>query len=388
MRAVHFGAGNIGRGFIGLLLARSGYRVCFVDVKPELLALLRSRRRYTVRVLGYGEGGPVTRTEVVEGFEALDARDRDAVAGAIAGADLVTTSVGAGVLESIAPLIAEGLRRRGPRPLNVIACENLLGAGDKLREAVARELGEAPRHAGFPNAVVDRIVPNAAGPRGDDPLEVAVEEYHEWLVDARGIVEPAPAVTGMQVVDDLHAYAERKLFGLNGGHAIVAYLGHLRGHATIDRAARDPLVRATLLGALVETGLLLTRRHGFGESEQARYSAALLRRFENPALADAVQRVGREPLRKLAAGDRLVRPARLALEEGIWPVCLARGIAAGYLFDAPEDPQARELRARVERDGLAAALAAVSGIEPGSLLGELVQEEYRRLSRLRHPARA
>ena len=382
MRAVHFGAGNIGRGFIGLLLARSGYRVSFVDVKPDLLDLLRASRRYTVRIVGYGEGGPVTRTEVVEDFDVVDGRDRDAVAEAIARADLVTTSVGAGVLESLAPSIATGLRRRGGRPLNVIACENLLGAGDRLRQAVARELGETPRHAGFPNAVVDRIVPNA-GASGDDPLEVAVEEYHEWLVDAGGVVDPAPAVAGMHLVDNLEAYAERKLFGLNGSHSVVAYLGYRLGYATIDQAARDPLVRATLLGALVETGLLLARRHGFREEEQARYAAALLRRFDNPALADSVQRVGREPLRKLAAGDRLARPARLAAELGIWPVCLARGLAAGYLFDAPEDAQAQELQNRVEREGLAAVLVSVSGIEPESLLGQLVQEEYRRLRQLR-----
>ena len=112
MFALHFGAGNIGRGFIGYLLVRSGYQVTFVDVKPDLVRLIQERGRYSVHVLG-----PEPRVEWVEGVTALDGTDADRVADAVARADLVTTAVGASVLPKLAPVIAEGLRRRGGRPL-------------------------------------------------------------------------------------------------------------------------------------------------------------------------------------------------------------------------------------------------------------------------------
>lgn len=376
MLAVHFGAGNIGRGFIGWLLARSGYDVCFVDVNPDLVRLIQERRSYTVRLLGE----QVTE-ERVEGITAIDGRDPAVVARAIAEADLVTTSVGPNILVHIAPAIAAGLRLRGDRPVNLIACENMVGSGDALRRAVAEHLGGAPLNAGFPNAVVDRIVPNFRPAAGEDPLLIAVESYFEWLVDAAGFVGPAPVVTGMRPVHNLPAYTERKLFGLNTGHAVVAYLGYLRRHTYIHEAVRDPLVRASLLSIFVEAGMALVLEHGFTEAEQAQYAARILQRFENSALGDLVVRVGRDPLRKLAPQDRLVAPARMALRHGIIPRTLARGIAAGYLFAPAEDSAAATLQERVREQGLADALVAVSGIDPADDLGRLVQQEYEMLQK-------
>lgn len=375
MNAVHFGAGNIGRGFIGLLLARSGYRVTFVDVAPDLVRQLQERGGYTVKLLA--EGAPAER---VEGVTALDGRDGAAVAAAVAVADLVTTSVGPLALPKIAPAIADGLRLRHGRPLHLIACENMVRASAVLRDAVLAQTGGDPLGAAFPNAVVDRIVPNYQPQPGEDPLTIAVEPYCEWLVEDAAFIAPIAPVEGMGRVGKLDAYTERKLFGLNTGHAIVAYLGHLRGHRYIHEAVHDPVVRATLLGALVEAGLALVLRHGFTEAEQTAYAAQLLQRFANAALADPVVRVGREPLRKLSPKDRLVAPALLALEQGIAPRCLARGIAAGYRFEPPEDPTGVELARRVRQEGIAQVAAQVSGAAPDSVLGRLIAQEYAMLA--------
>ena len=118
MRAVHFGAGNIGRGFIGALLARSGYEVCFIDINETLVEALNERRSYRVVRVG------AAREEMeISNVRAINSRtDGERAVSAIADADLVTTAVGANVLPQIAGLIAEGLRRRmreTGRPLNV-----------------------------------------------------------------------------------------------------------------------------------------------------------------------------------------------------------------------------------------------------------------------------
>ena len=163
MRAVHFGAGNIGRGFIGQLLHESGYDITFVDVRDDVVDALKTEERYEVILANEGEEHiPVDRVTALH-----SGRDADEVTQRLAGADLVTTAVGPSVLPVIAPAIAKGLLERaqlGGTPVNVIACENMVGASQLLRgfvmEHVPDESAEAISSiAGFPNAAVDRIVP-------------------------------------------------------------------------------------------------------------------------------------------------------------------------------------------------------------------------------------
>src|ERR671917_1260902 len=132
MRAVHFGAGNIGRGFIGQLLHESGYDITFVDVRDDVVDALKTEGRYEVILADEREGHiPVDRvTALHSGRDAEEETER------LAGADLVTTAVGPSVLPVIAPAIAKGLLERvrlGGTPGNVNALENKVGGGQGLR---------------------------------------------------------------------------------------------------------------------------------------------------------------------------------------------------------------------------------------------------------------
>jgi mannitol-1-phosphate 5-dehydrogenase len=149
MRSVHFGAGNIGRGFIGQILHESGYDIIFVDVRDDVVDALKTEGRYEVILAGEGEKHiPVDRVTALH-----SGRDAEEVTERLAEADLITTAVGPSVLPVIASAIAKGLLERarlGGAPVNVIACENMVGASQALRDFVI---------SGFPNAAVDRIVP-------------------------------------------------------------------------------------------------------------------------------------------------------------------------------------------------------------------------------------
>jgi mannitol-1-phosphate 5-dehydrogenase len=98
-----------------------------------------------------------------------------------------------------------------------------------------------------------------------------------------------------------------------------------------------------------------------------------LKRFENPTLPDPVTRVGRDPKRKLAPADRLVKPAMLAVEAGVTPTNLATGIAAALLYDDPTDPQAMELGQALRNFGLDTVLNEVCQLPPHSVLAGLVR---------------
>jgi len=391
--AIIFGAGNVGRGFLGQLFSESGYEVCFVDIDATLVEALRARRAYTIRLVDNRHAeevrvGPVT--ALLASDTALGATS--AVAEALAVATLGATAVGARALPHIAPTVAAGISRRAERhieaPLNLIVCENLKGAARIFRGMVYQHLDDEARryaegHVGFVDTVIGRMVPELpAELRAQDPTLIIVEPYKELPVDRAGFVGPIPAVVGMQPCDDFDLYTARKLYLHNAGHAILGYLGYRYGYALGYEALEDPCIRAVLDGALEESLRGIVRRHGADEAWLRAHVADLVERFANRALADPVVRLARDPLRKLAPSDRLVGAARIAsygctaATEHV-PVNLALGIAAALTFDASEDPSSVELQRRIAAEGVEAVLASVCAIDPDEPLGRAVLERYR-----------
>ncbi|EKS1846683.1 mannitol-1-phosphate 5-dehydrogenase [Cronobacter muytjensii] len=368
MKALHFGAGNIGRGFIGKLLADAGIGLTFADVNQTVLDALNARHSYQVRVVGEQE-----QIDTVSGVDAVNSTSDDVVT-LIAQVDLVTTAVGPVVLERIAPAIAKGLALRksqgNARPLNIIACENMVRGTSQLKTHVFNALAEDDKawvesHIGFVDSAVDRIVPPSES-AANDPLEVTVETFSEWIVDKTQFKGDLPAIAGMELTDNLMAFVERKLFTLNTGHAITAYLGKLAGHQTIRDAILDEKIRLVVRGAMEESGAVLIKRYGFDDAKHAAYIEKILGRFENPYLKDDVERVGRQPLRKLSAGDRLIKPLLGTVEYGLPHQNLVLGIAAAMHFRSADDPQAQELAQLIADKGPQAALAQVSGLDANS----------------------
>ncbi|WP_105720352.1 mannitol-1-phosphate 5-dehydrogenase [Cronobacter dublinensis] len=368
MKALHFGAGNIGRGFIGKLLADAGISLTFADVNQTVLDALNARHSYQVRVVGEQE-----QIDTVSGVDAVNSTSDDVVT-LIAQVDLVTTAVGPVVLERIAPAIAKGLALRkaqgNERPLNIIACENMVRGTSQLKTHVFNALAQddnawVESHVGFVDSAVDRIVPPSES-AANDPLEVTVETFSEWIVDKTQFKGELPTIPGMELTDNLMAFVERKLFTLNTGHAITAYLGKQAGHQTIRDAILDEKIRLVVRGAMEESGAVLIKRYGFDDAKHAAYIEKILGRFENPYLKDDVERVGRQPLRKLSAGDRLIKPLLGALEYGLPHQNLVLGIAAAMHFRSADDPQAQELAQLIADKGPQAALAQVSGLDANS----------------------
>jgi len=358
MRAVHFGAGNIGRGFVGLILHRAGFEVAFVDVNPELIGMLQAADAYQVR-----EVGPEARMHTVTGFSGIDSSaDPDAAARAVAEADVVTCAVGPTAMRFIAPAIRAGLERREGTPLVVMACENAIGASDTLREHVFEGAPELADRAVFANTAVDRIIP----PQDPHGLDVVVEDFFEWSIDRSAFERAgiaAPDIADAHFVDDLEPYIERKLFTVNTGHATTAYAGWAAGVDTIAAALERPEIRAAVEAALADTSRLLIAKHGFDEAEHGAYVARAIARFENPALPDTCERIGRQPLRKLSRHERFVEPAAQLVDRGEDADALVAAFGTALRFDAPGDEQAVELQALLRSLDPAAFVARVAELE-------------------------
>lgn len=374
MRSVHFGAGNIGRGFIGQLLHEAGYDITFVDIQDGVVESLKEQGHYDV-IMADERGDHIS----VDRVTALhSAREADEVTDRLAGADLITTAVGPSVLPILAPAIAQGLverARRGGSPVNVIACENMVGGSRALRGHVMEHVPEEHAEAvegisGFPNAAVDRIVPEqtTAG------IDVLVEPFFEWDVDASQLKGPRPEVAGITYVDDLGPYIERKLLTVNTGHSATAYLGYASGKPTIHEALEDERVGEVAARALEETGLLLIHEYGFDPDEHREYRQTALNRFRNPYISDEVTRVARAPIRKLGREERFVSPALRLIEMGHMPVSLATVIGAVLRYDHPGDEEAQELQETIRNEGERSALARYAGVEEDHPLVDLVVE--------------
>lgn len=379
MLAVHFGAGNIGRGFIGQLLHQAGYKICFVDVSDELVAEINRRQEYTVSLASEEKT-----TFTIHNVTALLSKDEEAVAEAIASADLVTTAVGPNILKFIAPVIAKGIQKRikaEGKALNVIACENMIGGSSALKSFVYESLNEEEQKQatlviGFPDAAVDRIVPLQ---KHDDKLWVTVEPFYEWVVNQSQVLGAVPQVEGITYVSDLGPFIERKLFTVNTGHAAVAYLGYLLKLGSIDQAIQNSYVLDMTEKVLHETGALLIAKHHFDSKQHEEYIHKIIKRFKNPYISDEVTRVGRSPIRKLSAKDRLVGPALQALEYGITPSALSLVIAAALLFDSKDDPEAAEIQSHIKENGIEAAIQKYTGISSASPLFALILETYKKV---------
>lgn len=375
-KAVQFGAGNIGRGFIGAVLSQAGYHVVYADVNEVVVNKINEDGKYTVEIMDT-ECSRV----VISNISAVDSRSAQ-LPEEIAQAEIITTAVGLGILPRIAGAVAAGIVARQSMGntsfLNVIACENGLRASTQLKEHVYTHLTEeqkafADKYVGFPDCSVDRIVPPI---KSENPIDVVVEKFYEWNVERDSIKGEAPEIEGMNLADNLIAYVERKLFTLNTGHAITAYLGKLKGHDTIEESINDPEILAVVRAAMQESGEGLVAKYGFDHEAHFAYIEKIIGRFRNPHLKDDVTRVGREPLRKLSANDRLIKPAVTAREHGFATPCLVKGIVAALRYDNPEDAQSVQMNEIIANLGLKQAVMQFTGLKESDMLLEDILKNF------------
>ena len=332
-----YGAGNIGRGFIGTLFSKSGYEVTFIDVAKPVVEALHQRGNYPVRILS-DEGFT---DEIIEHVDAIDGNDASAVAAAIANADVMATAVGANILKFIVPNIANGLKQRfaqSDQPLNIIICENLMDA-NKVVEQMLKERMTAEKQAlldarvGLVEASIGRMVPVQTQEMQDgDLLRVCVERYGYLPVDRDAFRGEIPAIKNMVPFSPFDFYIRRKLYIHNLGHATCAYLGLYRNKEFIFESIDDADVYAIALNAMLESAEALSKKYGVPLDEVMHHIQDLLFRFTNRALKDTCARVGADIRRKLAPQDRLIGSATLCVEQGVNPAFLCVG-AAGAVYE-------------------------------------------------------
>lgn len=354
---VIFGAGNIGRGFIGQLFYQANYDVILVDAAAGLVRALNEAGQYPVQLVSAERNEEL----MVSPVRALLVSNQQAVNEAVCNADILATAVGVNILPHIARPLARAIHNRylsgNPKPLDILVCENKLDAGQYLKDLIIasdpalKDLID--QQVGFVETSIGRMVPVlSAQERQQNPLLIRTEPYQELPVDAAGFKGPIPALPSLKAFTPFHFYHKRKLFIHNMGHALTAYLGWLVSCRTIAEAIVKTEIRFVVESAMRQAGQALSVAYNVPPAEIEEHIQDLLRRFANRQLGDTVERVGRDPLRKLAFEDRLIGPLVFALEYGIDPFYIALGVSAALRFLPDEDPGATELTGMIRQHGI------------------------------------
>ncbi len=352
---VMYGAGNIGRGFIGQLFSGAGYSVGFVDINKEVIGRLNQDKEYPVDVVSNDGIEEI----IVKNAYGIDGTDIELVSEEIANADIMATAIGVNVLKFIAKPIALGLKKRferGAKPFNIIICENLIGADHFLKGLIKEQLPEyadkIDAEIGFVEASIGRMVPVLPEEKKQgNPLRVYVEPYNILPVDKDAFKGEIPSIEKLYPFAPFNLFIQRKLFMHNMSHATCAYLGYLRDYEYIYEAIADFDIKYVAYRALTQSALAVSKENGVEIDSLLSHAENLLYRFTNKALADTVARVGKDTKRKLSSNDRLIGAINLCDKHNLPCEYLCIGVAAGMNFAPDGDDSSKEICAFAKEFG-------------------------------------
>jgi len=366
MKALHFGAGNIGRGFIGKTLSESGFNVIFSDLNQDIIDSINYNKEYSVKIIGNEDN-----IIYVKKVSAIHPHNPNIIK-IITSVDLITTAVGPNSLDKIAPIIISGIilkiKNKSIKPLNIIACENKMKASSFLKKEILKKLpikyyNYLNKYIGFIDCSIDTIIPFI---NHNNYSSLIVEDFKEWIVNISQFKGTVPKIIDMKLSDNLDAFIERKLFTLNTGHAVAAYLGLIKKYKTIQEAISDEQIRIIVQCSMEESGSVLIKRYKFNKDDHLNYIKKIFLRLENPFLSDSLERIARNPLQKLGKEERLIKPFLGSVKYHLPYSNLVKGIAAALHYQNPNDLESMQIASLIKRQGLKKTLIKICGFSENS----------------------
>jgi mannitol-1-phosphate 5-dehydrogenase len=344
-KIIIFGAGKIGRSFIGQLFGTAGYELVFVDVNDHIVRLINEHRQY--RVVIKGDLGD--KVIIIKNARAIELKDVGVVAAELADAPVAAVSVGQQGLSGVIPVFARALLLRrekcGDWPLDVILAENMRNADEYFIRQLMPLMPD-----NFPGALLPGMVETSIGKMvpimtqkdiDEDPLQVFAEPYNDLIVSGPGFKNPIPAINNLSPKENIKAWVDRKLFIHNLGHACAAYTGYLANNRLVylyEALEIYEVIETTRQTMLQSADILLAMYPDeFTPDQLNNHVYDLLSRFRNRALGDTLFRVGCDLYRKLGPEDRFTSPIREAIRLNKPFDRILKAMIAGISFRAADE---------------------------------------------------
>jgi mannitol-1-phosphate 5-dehydrogenase len=341
---VIFGAGKIGRSFIGQLFSRAGYQIVFIDVDLRIISEINRRESYDVVIKSDYE--EVIRVTDISGILAINEEE---VTNAIANCNLMATSVGKNAIEKILPIISRGIEKRfslhPDSPLDIILAENSRDCRQIINNGLKALLPNnllVDSYVGLIETSIGKMVPIIPKEISDkDPLLVYAEPYNTLILGKNEFRNQIPHVKGLSPKENIVAWVDRKAFIHNLGHAAAVYFSHHKYPELkyLYEVLADPEVNSFTRLAMKQSAkaLILIYPDEFTENDLDLHIDDLINRFQNKALGDTVYRVGHDLRRKLNVDDRVGGAIKLAQKAGVPFDILIKVFALGLLFRSKDE---------------------------------------------------
>ncbi|NQU39046.1 MAG: hypothetical protein HQ523_03750 [Lentisphaerae bacterium] len=380
---VGFGFGAIQSGlFLTEAFNSGGFnRLVVAEVLPERVdAIRRSGGSFSVNSAAADKRIVQTVTGV-EIYNPMVPEDAELLIDALASASEISTALPSVLFydrgtPSVAGLLREACGRKIADPTLpsaiIYTAENNNHAAERLWEDIGRPFDAAGSAAAAGrmqalNTVVGKMSSVVTDPDQIAALGLApivpgaseaflVEAFNRILISKIALPDCERRISVFEEKMDLLPFEEAKLYGHNAIHALLGYLAHERGLTLMSEIADHPDLLAIGRSAFLdESGAALVRKYDeldplFTLAGMNAYAEELLVRMLNPNLQDPVDRIVRDPLRKLGWNDRLIGTIRLALEHDIAPTNLLKGARAALQTVAGPTPM-KALLAEWETEG-------------------------------------
>lgn len=379
MKAMILGAGRIGRGFVSELLHANGVEITFFDSSSAMVEKLNEKKEYTIHVLGAEE-----LNTHMEGVQAHLFYDIDAVSECWKEADFLFTACGGKNMGNVGETLAKAFKRlvkdNAVHVSNIVTCENWIDPATDLKKAILDNLNAEEQKLFEEATGVSESVIMCTGTGAPDPDKVT-NEMDTWVqnmrylpIDRDRIRGELPAWEYVEFVADFGDLLKQKIYTNNTSVATVSYLGKLKGLTYVADSANDPEIEPILDQVYEEINYALIHGMGISEESQIKFSKTAKAKYTDRAIVDLVDRIARDPIRKLGPQDRFIGPMKIALAAGIKPKAIALGAAAALYFDNPQDRDALRLKEIRESKGIDYILETISEIDPQGEVALLIKE--------------